>query len=102
MVSTRTVFASIVALVLVGACSPPNPQATVELNTVEDSLMYRLHGAVGTVDMWQQMPRYVRFDFRIQFNGDEFLFSENIWDRWEGRYRTRWTAAYQVVKYLES
>jgi hypothetical protein len=51
--------------------------------------------AIGGLDGWAKMPRYLRFDFRIEFNGEEFLFSENLWDRWNGRYRTRWTAAYQ-------
>ncbi len=63
--------------------------------TREDSLIARLQGALGGLDAWASMPRYLRFDFRIEFNGEEFLFSENLWDRWNGRYRTRWTAAYQ-------
>lgn len=54
-----------------------------------------LESFVGGPDAWEDMPRYLRFDFRLEFNGNEFLFSENLWDRWEGRYRTRWRSAFE-------
>ena len=77
--------------------SPAAPASPVSR---EDSLIARLQGALGGLDAWADMPRYLRFDFRIEFNGEEFLFSENLWDRWSGRYRTRWTAAYQEGEVL--
>jgi len=59
-----------------------------------------LESFVGDRQDWERMPRYLRFDFRITFNGEEFLFSENVWDRWEGRYRTRWRSAFQTGERL--
>ncbi len=44
---------------------------------------------------WDSAPRFLRFDFRIRFNGEEFLLSQNLWDRHTGRYRTEWKAVYE-------
>lgn len=59
-----------------------------------------MQSVIGSVEDWNAMPRYLRFDFRIAFNNTEFLFSENLWDRSTGNYRTRWTAAFQEGEVL--
>jgi hypothetical protein len=82
----------ILALIL-SSCTAPATEG--EHAAPEFAQLASLHNAIGSPTDWASMPRYLRFDFRIVFNDEEFLFSENLWDRWEGRYRTRWTAAFE-------
>lgn len=85
--------------VLVAGCGPlqssePSPSETVADLPKPPPLVSELWQHIGTPDELDGLPRYLRFDFLLSFNENEFIFSENLWDRETDRYRTRFRAIY--------
>jgi hypothetical protein len=66
-------------------CSSATAQDRNEALLLADRVVEQMGGREAFNDI-----RYLRFDFKVDVNGNEVYAARHLWDRWTGRYREEW------------